>query len=50
MAGQFQATVVIDRYVDEVLAFLADGANDPSAARKDVDAFARCIETAVEAS
>ncbi|MFD7611577.1 SRPBCC family protein [Streptomyces sp. NPDC059828] len=29
MAGQFQATVVIDRPVDEVFAFLADGENDP---------------------
>lgn len=29
MAGQFEATVVIDRPIDEVFAFLADGENDP---------------------
>lgn len=29
MAGRFQATVVIDRPIDEVFAFLADGENDP---------------------
>jgi uncharacterized protein YndB with AHSA1/START domain len=29
MAGRFGATVVIDRPVDEVFAFLADGSNDP---------------------
>ncbi|MGW1887468.1 SRPBCC family protein [Streptomyces sp. NPDC001970] len=29
MAGQFEATVVIDRPVEEVFAFLADGENDP---------------------
>jgi uncharacterized protein YndB with AHSA1/START domain len=29
MAGQFEATVEIDRPVAEVFAFLADGANDP---------------------
>jgi len=28
MAGRFEATVVIDRPVDEVFAFLADGEND----------------------
>ncbi len=29
MAGRFEGTVVIDRPVDEVFAFLADGENDP---------------------
>jgi carbon monoxide dehydrogenase subunit G len=29
MAGQFEGTVEIDRPVDEVFAFLADGENDP---------------------
>ena len=29
MAGRFGATVVIDRPIDEVFAFLADGENDP---------------------
>ncbi|HEU5473509.1 MAG TPA: SRPBCC family protein [Actinophytocola sp.] len=29
MAGQFEATVDIDRPIDEVFAFLADGTNDP---------------------
>lgn len=29
MAGRFEATVVIDRSVDEVFAFLANGENDP---------------------
>ena len=29
MAGRFEATVVIDRPVEEVFAFLADGENDP---------------------
>jgi hypothetical protein len=29
MAGQFGATVVIDRPIDQVFAFLADGENDP---------------------
>jgi uncharacterized protein YndB with AHSA1/START domain len=29
MAGRFEATVVIDRSIDEVFAFLADGENDP---------------------
>ncbi|MEV6400050.1 SRPBCC family protein [Streptomyces sp. NPDC051907] len=29
MTGQFEATVEIDRSVDEVFAFLADGRNDP---------------------
>ena len=29
MAGQFEATVEIDRPVEEVFAFLADGENDP---------------------
>jgi uncharacterized protein YndB with AHSA1/START domain len=29
MAGRFDATVVIDRPIDEVFAFLADGTNDP---------------------
>ena len=29
MAGQFEGTVEIDRPVDEVFAFLADGQNDP---------------------
>jgi uncharacterized protein YndB with AHSA1/START domain len=29
MAGDFRATVVIDRPIDEVFAFLADGENDP---------------------
>ncbi|WP_329454719.1 SRPBCC family protein [Streptomyces sp. NBC_01497] len=29
MAGQFEATVDIDRPVEEVFAFLADGENDP---------------------
>ncbi|MGW7368289.1 SRPBCC family protein, partial [Streptomyces sp. NPDC054841] len=29
MAGKFEATVVIDRPVEEVFAFLADGENDP---------------------
>ena len=29
MAGRFGATVVIDRPVDDVFAFLADGENDP---------------------
>jgi uncharacterized protein YndB with AHSA1/START domain len=29
MAGQFEATVVIDRPIEEVFAFLADGENDP---------------------
>ncbi|WP_351224648.1 SRPBCC family protein [Streptomyces sp. NPDC002133] len=29
MAGQFEATVVINRSVEEVFAFLADGENDP---------------------
>lgn len=28
MAGKFEATVVIDRPIDEVFAFLADGEND----------------------
>ena len=28
MAGRFEATVVIDRPIDEVFAFLADGEND----------------------
>jgi uncharacterized protein YndB with AHSA1/START domain len=30
MAGQFEASVEIDRPVAEVFAFLADGANDPT--------------------
>ncbi|MFE3640924.1 SRPBCC family protein [Streptomyces sp. NPDC059169] len=30
MAGRFEATVVIDRPVEEVFAFLADGENDPA--------------------
>jgi uncharacterized protein YndB with AHSA1/START domain len=29
MAGRFDATVVIDRPIEEVFAFLADGTNDP---------------------
>jgi uncharacterized protein YndB with AHSA1/START domain len=29
MAGDFRATVVIDRPIDEVFAFLSDGENDP---------------------
>jgi uncharacterized protein YndB with AHSA1/START domain len=29
MAGRFETTVVIDRPVEEVFAFLADGENDP---------------------
>jgi uncharacterized protein YndB with AHSA1/START domain len=29
MAGRFEASVVIDRPIDEVFAFLADGENDP---------------------
>ena len=29
MAGEFRATVVIDKPIDEVFAFLADGENDP---------------------
>jgi uncharacterized protein YndB with AHSA1/START domain len=29
MAGQFDTTVVIDRPIEEVFAFLADGTNDP---------------------
>jgi carbon monoxide dehydrogenase subunit G len=29
MAGRFEGTVVIDRPIEEVFAFLADGANDP---------------------
>jgi hypothetical protein len=29
MAGRFGATVVIDRPIDEVFAFMADGENDP---------------------
>jgi carbon monoxide dehydrogenase subunit G len=29
MAGQFEGTVEIDRPIDEVFAFLADGENDP---------------------
>lgn len=29
MAGQFEATVVIDRPIEDVFAFLADGENDP---------------------
>jgi uncharacterized protein YndB with AHSA1/START domain len=29
MAGRFEATVVIDRPIDEVFAFLANGENDP---------------------
>ena len=28
MAGRFGATIVIDRPIDEVFAFLADGEND----------------------
>ncbi|WP_019884373.1 SRPBCC family protein [Streptomyces purpureus] len=30
MAGQFEASVEIDRPIEEVFAFLADGRNDPS--------------------
>src|SRR5215216_6889475 len=29
MTGRFEATVVIDRPIEEVFAFLADGENDP---------------------
>ena len=29
MAGRFEATTVIDRPIEEVFAFLADGTNDP---------------------
>jgi uncharacterized membrane protein len=29
MAGQFEASVVVDRPVEEVFAYLADGTNDP---------------------
>ncbi|MER8044709.1 SRPBCC family protein [Streptomyces sp. NPDC094032] len=29
MSGQFEATVVVDRPIDAVFAFLADGRNDP---------------------
>ena len=29
MAGRFEGTTVVDRPIDEVFAFLADGANDP---------------------
>ena len=29
MAGRFEATTVIDRPIEEVFAFLADGGNDP---------------------
>ncbi|MFJ1705979.1 SRPBCC family protein [Kitasatospora sp. NPDC088346] len=29
MAGQFEATVEVDRPIEEVFAFLADGGNDP---------------------
>ncbi len=29
MAGRFDATVVVDRPIEEVFAFLADGENDP---------------------
>lgn len=29
MAGKFEATVVVDRPIEEVFAFLADGENDP---------------------
>ena len=33
MAGRFESTIVIDRPIDEVFAFLADGKNDRSSAR-----------------
>ena len=29
MAGRFEGTTVIDRPIEEVFAFLADGTNDP---------------------
>jgi uncharacterized protein YndB with AHSA1/START domain len=29
MAGRFEATTVIDRPIEQVFAFLADGENDP---------------------
>src|SRR3954454_24774929 len=29
MAGRFEGTAVVDRPIDEVFAFLADGTNDP---------------------
>jgi len=40
MAGQFEGSAVIDRPIDDVFAFLADGADD----------FANAIKRAVEAS
>ena len=30
MAGRYEATVVVDRPIEEVFAFLADGENDPT--------------------
>jgi hypothetical protein len=33
MAQEFSGSTVIDRSIDEVFAFLADGTNDPSSAR-----------------
>ena len=30
MAGQFEATTVVDKPIEEVFAFLADGRNDPT--------------------
>ena len=62
MAGRFEATTVIDRPIEEVFAFLADGENDPKfsprvleplalrLARKGADDFGKAIKTAVEAS
>lgn len=52
MSGRFEATVDVDRPVDGVSAFLADGRNDLAlaAARKDVLAFGQRIKTAIEAS
>ncbi|HYI80600.1 MAG TPA: hypothetical protein VEW67_07055 [Thermoleophilaceae bacterium] len=62
MAGRFEATVVIDRPIEAVFGFVANGENDRGhglgkliaplalrAARKDADAFANRIKTAVEA-
>jgi hypothetical protein len=60
MAGRFEATVVIDRPIEDVFAFLADGTNHGAgkliaplalrSTRKGADGFGTAIKAAVEAS
>ncbi|MBJ6642069.1 hypothetical protein H4N48_01130 [Streptomyces sp. BSE7-9] len=65
MSAQFEVVVDVDRPIEDVFAYLADGRNDPEfsprvlrmelplaagASRKDAPAFGRRIKEAVETS